>query len=70
MNEFSVPLPAMGDNYSLRYLTADNGAAVQALCERCADYLELIMGVPPGPAEAQSLYIALPDGSSYDAIRR
>lgn len=66
MNEFPVPLPAIDDDYTLRYLTADDGPAVQDLCERCADYLELITGLPPGSAEAQSLYVALPEGGSYD----
>jgi GNAT superfamily N-acetyltransferase len=66
MTEFSQPLPTIGDDYSLRFLVADDGTAVQDLCERCADYLQLITGLPPGPAEAQSLFVALPEGSSYD----
>lgn len=66
MNEFTLPLPTLDSDYSLRYLTADDGASVQDLCERCADYLQLITGLPPGPAEAQSLYMALPEGSDYD----
>jgi GNAT superfamily N-acetyltransferase len=39
---------------------------VQALLERGADYSELVMGLPPGPAEAQSLYIDLPPGKGYE----
>jgi GNAT superfamily N-acetyltransferase len=66
MNDFAEPLPTIGDGYTLRYLTEDDGAAIQQLCERCDDYFDLITGLPPGPAEAQSLFVALPEGSSYD----
>jgi GNAT superfamily N-acetyltransferase len=66
MNDFAEPLPAIGDDYTLRYLTEDDGAAIQQLCERCDDYFDLITGLPPGSAEAQSLFVALPEGSSYD----
>lgn len=66
MNDFVEPLPMIGGEYTLRYLTADDGAAIQQLCERCDDYFDLITGLPPGSAEAQSLFVALPEGSSYD----
>lgn len=61
MNDFPVPAPAIA-RYTLRYLTPEDGPQAQALCERAADYLELLMGLPPGPAEAQSLYLAVPPG--------
>lgn len=61
MNDFPVPVPAIA-GYTLRYLTPEDGPQAQALCERAADYLEMIMGLPPGPAEAQSLYLAVPPG--------
>jgi len=66
MNDFAEPLPAIGDEYTLRYLTEDEGAAIQQLCERCDDYFDLITGLPPGSAEAQSLFVALPEGSGYE----
>lgn len=50
----------------IRELTADDGPAVQSLLKRCADYYEELSGLPPGPAEAQSLYISLPPGKTYD----
>lgn len=65
MNDFAEPLPTIGDEYTLRYLTEDDGAAIQQLCERCDDYFDLITGLPPGSAEAQSLFVALPEGSDY-----
>lgn len=60
MNEFPEPLPVIGGDYTLRYLAADNGPAIQRLCERCSDYFNVITGLPPGAAEAQSLFAALP----------
>lgn len=66
MNEFAEPLPPIGDDYTLRYLTPDDGPAIQQLCERSGDYFDVITGLPPGPAEAQSLFVALPEGSSYE----
>jgi GNAT superfamily N-acetyltransferase len=65
MNDFTEPLPTTSGDYTLRYLTADDGVDIQRLCERCADYFDLITGLPPGSAEAQSLFVALPEGSSY-----
>ena len=66
MNDFAEPLPMLGADYALRYLTEDDGAAIQQLCERCDDYFDLITGLPPGSAEAQSLFVALPAGSGYE----
>lgn len=28
------------------------------------DYFELVFGLPPGPAEVQSAFVVLPDGST------
>jgi GNAT superfamily N-acetyltransferase len=47
----------------------DDGPALQSLFEDCADFFELTTGLPPGPAEAQSLFIALPEGKTYDDKR-
>jgi ribosomal protein S18 acetylase RimI-like enzyme len=61
MNE----LPTI-DGYTLTHLTPENGPLMQALAERCADYFELVTGCPPGPAEAQALFTALPAGKGYE----
>ncbi len=63
--QFNAAPPSV-DGYSLAVLTPEDGPLAQHLCERCADYSEMLMGVPPGPAEAQSLYMALPDGKTYE----
>ncbi len=39
---------------------------LQHLFEQCGDYFELVFGVPPGPAEVQSGFVALPEGSTYE----
>ncbi len=52
--------------YFGRLLEPEDGRALQALLERCADYFELTCGVPPGPAEAQSTFTVLPEGKGYD----
>ena len=41
-------------------------AALQDLLERCADYLELDEGAPPGPGAARELLDAGPPGVSRD----
>jgi GNAT superfamily N-acetyltransferase len=48
-----------------RYLRSDDGPIVQALLEQCADYFELVSGLPPGPAEAHSLFTDLPPDKTY-----
>jgi GNAT superfamily N-acetyltransferase len=54
------------EDYLLIALTPEDGPDVQALLERSADYSELVMGLPPGPAEAQSLYAGLPEGKGCE----
>ncbi len=46
--------------------TAEDMAALQAVLERAPRYFELVQGAPPGPAEAQSTYTALPAGKGYE----
>jgi RimJ/RimL family protein N-acetyltransferase len=41
-------------------------AALQRVLEGAPRYAELITGAPPGPADAQSTYSALPEGKWYD----
>lgn len=43
----------------------DDGPALVALFKDCADFFELTTGLPPGPAEVQSLFTALPEGKTY-----
>ncbi len=44
-------------------------AALQAVLEAAPRYYEAAQGGPPGPAEAQSTFTALPPGRSYDDKR-
>lgn len=39
---------------------------LQSLLEATGDYFDLATGLPPGPAEAETLLAALPDGKSLD----
>ena len=50
----------------IRQLDSSDGADLQALCQRCHDYFELVTGHPVGPAEAQSLFSSLPEGKTYE----
>jgi RimJ/RimL family protein N-acetyltransferase len=55
----------------LRLLTgkADEMAALQHVLESSPAYFHTITGLPPGPAEAQSTFTALPRGKGYDDKR-
>lgn len=55
----------------LRVLTGEPAemAALQAVLEAAPRYFEAVCGGPPGPAEAQSTFTALPPGKSYDDKR-
>lgn len=52
----------------LRVVLLDDQDASElgSLFEECADYFDLVFGLPPGPAEVQSAFVALPEGSTYD----
>jgi ribosomal protein S18 acetylase RimI-like enzyme len=39
---------------------------LQAFYARCADYVELVTGQPPGPDEARELLTSLPRGKTHD----
>ena len=41
-------------------------AELQRVLEGAPGYCQRVMGVPAGPAEAQSTYSALPEGKTYD----
>jgi GNAT superfamily N-acetyltransferase len=53
---------------TLRPLTGEPAemAALQAVFEATPRYFEAVCGTPPGPAEAQSTFIALPPGGRYE----
>jgi RimJ/RimL family protein N-acetyltransferase len=56
------------DALTLRPLTgrAAEMAALQGVLEAAPAYFRIVGGAPPGPAEAQSLFTALPPGKGYD----
>jgi len=56
---------------TLRLLTgkADEMAALQRVLEAAPAYFHTVTGMPPGPAEAQSTFTALPPGKGYDDKR-
>ena len=41
-------------------------SALQCVLEAAPGYFRIVTGAPPGPAEAQSLCTALPQGKGYD----
>ena len=53
---------------ALRLLTGERTELqeLQRVLEEAPTYSHRLTGGPPGPAEAQSLYTALPEGKSYD----
>lgn len=46
----------------LRPISKLDVAAMQNVLERSTDYYELVVGHPPGPAEANSIFAVLPEG--------
>ena len=56
---------------TLRLLSgkADEMAALQAVLEAAPTYFHTATGLPPGPAEAQSTFTALPASKIYDDKR-
>ena len=44
-------------------------AALQRVLEAAPTYFQTVTGLPPGPAEAQSTFTALPAGKHYDDKR-
>lgn len=58
--------PTEVGNLLIRTLEHEDRRDLQALCERCEDYFELVTGRPVPGAEAQSLFSGLPPGKRYD----
>ena len=48
---------------------ADEMAALQRVLQAAPTYFHTVTGLPPGPAEAQSTFSALPPGKGYDDKR-
>jgi ribosomal protein S18 acetylase RimI-like enzyme len=63
MTKETIPAPV---GYLLIILTPEDEPKVQALLERCADYIELVSDLPPSPTMAHDLYRTLPEGKSYE----
>ena len=63
MTKETIPAPV---GYLLMILAPEDESQVHALLERCADYIELVSGLPPSPATTHDLYMALPEGKGYE----
>lgn len=61
----SIDLPR-GEGWTVRELRPADAPALQDLFEAGADYFERCYGVPPGPAEGESAFVALPDGANRE----
>jgi GNAT superfamily N-acetyltransferase len=59
-------LPPALEGYKLAYITEDEVPQVGMLLERCADYLDLVAGLPPSPALAHNLFTAVPPEKGYE----
>jgi GNAT superfamily N-acetyltransferase len=60
------PFPPVIAGFRARHLTFIDLPALQALLERCADYIELVSGSPPSSNEAEMLVASLPPGKTLD----
>lgn len=54
------------ESYVLAHIAPEEGDALQAVIEKCTDYFELVTGLPPGPAEANSTFMVVPEGKGYE----
>jgi GNAT superfamily N-acetyltransferase len=55
-------LPVLrGSGFVAWPLEPSDGPALQRLLESCADFWDLLLGLPPGPAEAQAVFLAGPE---------
>jgi len=46
--------------------TPDEMEALQQVIEAAPTYVERVTGLPPGPSDAQSTYMVLPEGKGYE----
>jgi diamine N-acetyltransferase len=63
-----IPASITNTGFSLRLLTGQPAemAALQCVLEAAPAYFQSVTGSPPGSAEAQSTFTALPPGKDYD----
>lgn len=66
---FTVVVPATGRRYSVREADPGDEPGIQALFEASTEYFEAATGLPPGPADVQSLYYSLPPGADWQDKR-
>ncbi|MDQ7843351.1 MAG: GNAT family N-acetyltransferase [Armatimonadota bacterium] len=52
--------------WSAAIIAEQDVPALQELFEQSQEYFELEFGLPPGPSEAHSTFIALPEGKHYE----
>jgi GNAT superfamily N-acetyltransferase len=50
----------------VREVRPDDEPALAELLHAASDYVEAATGLPPGPADVQSLHYSLPDGADFD----
>ncbi|MDO0915972.1 GNAT family N-acetyltransferase [Streptomyces sp. DT2A-34] len=60
---FTVVTAATGRRYVVREAGPGDEPGIQALFEASTEYFEAATGLPPGPADVQSLYYSLPPGA-------
>lgn len=58
--------PARVAELEIQSLEKKHADALAEHFDRCTDYFETVFGHPPGPAERQSTFIALPEGKTYE----
>ncbi len=64
-----APILFRGAEWTASGLAEAQLPELQTLCEQCADFYETILGLPSGPSEAHSIFVALPEkGASPTTI--
>ncbi|MER6046195.1 GNAT family protein [Streptomyces sp. NPDC001793] len=61
----TVVATAAGRRYAVREADPDDEPAMWALFEAATAYFEAATGLPPGPADVQSLHYSLPPGADW-----
>jgi GNAT superfamily N-acetyltransferase len=65
MDKFAgAPQDFRGTTFRVAPIATDDGKDLENLIVACSEFSELMLGHPPGPAEAQSLFYSGPD--NYD----
>lgn len=66
MNHVTPPALFSAQDLRACLLKAEDGPRLQEMFERCDDYFGSVTGLPVGPAEAQSMFMVLPEGKGYE----